>query len=155
MQTAGDNAQAALRNTPLLHKTDASAAEARRPSHELSRTRVKTSDLILFTTQLSIMLDSGVILSDALDAISVQAPDPRFKEIILDMSDRVKSGEPFSKVLSNYPHVFNAMFTSMVKASEASGKMVQMLCIEVQGRTIKLLDREAIESLASGAKLPN
>jgi CRP/FNR family transcriptional regulator, dissimilatory nitrate respiration regulator len=39
--------------------------------------------------------------------------------------------------------------------SRILGKMVQMQCIEVQGRIIKLLDREAIESLASGAKLPN
>jgi len=32
--------------------------------------RVKRSELILFTTQLSVMLDSGVVLSDALDSIA-------------------------------------------------------------------------------------
>ncbi len=129
LPTAEDTAQSALRSSPLLHKAEPSAADTRYPSSELVRTRVKTSDLILFTTQLSVMLDSGVILSDALDAISIQAPDPRFKAVMLDLSERVKSGEPFSKALSYYPHVFNSMFTSMVKASEASGKMVQMLTV--------------------------
>jgi type IV pilus assembly protein PilC len=105
------------------------SAVVRHPLAELTRVRAKTADLILFTTQLSVMLDSGVVLSDALDAIAAQAPDPRFKAVVLDLSERVKSGEPFSKVLSYYPYIFNSMFTSMVKASEASGKMVQMLTV--------------------------
>jgi type IV pilus assembly protein PilC len=75
------------------------------------------------------MLDSGVVLSDALDAIAEQAGDLRFKAIILDISERVKGGDCFSKALSNYPRVFSSMFVSMVKASEASGTMVDMLTV--------------------------
>ena len=37
---------------------------------ELRRAKIKPAELILFTTQLSVMLDSGVVLSDALDAIA-------------------------------------------------------------------------------------
>ena len=95
----------------------------------MGKVRVKTSDLILFTTQLAVMLDSGVILSDALDAIGEQAADPRFKAIILDLSERVKGGEMFSRALTFYPNTFNKMFISMVKASEASGRMVEMLSV--------------------------
>jgi type IV pilus assembly protein PilC len=98
-------------------------------SERLYKVRAKSNDLILFTTQLAIMLDSGVILSDALDAIAEQAADPRFKAVILDLSERVKSGDTFSKALSYYPHTFHSMFISMVKASEASGKMVEMLTV--------------------------
>lgn len=95
----------------------------------LERIRIKSADLILFTTQLAVMLDSSVILSDALDAIGEQAGDPRFKAVILDLSERVKGGEMFSKALAFYPGIFNRMFISMVKASEASGKMVEMLTV--------------------------
>jgi len=73
------------------------------------------------------MLDSGVVLSDALDAIAEQAEDGTLKMIIMDVAETVKSGENFSKALASYPKVFNSMFISMVKASEASGKMVEML----------------------------
>ena len=91
--------------------------------------KVKRAELILFTTELSVMLDSGVVLSDALDVIAEQADNETFKKIILNVAEVVKSGETFSKALSAYPKVFNPMFISMVKASEASGRMVDMLSV--------------------------
>ena len=89
--------------------------------------KVKQSELILFTTQLSVMLDSGVVLSDALDAIAEQSQESKFKTVVIRISEMVKSGDCFSKSLRTYPKVFNPMFISMVKASEASGKMAEML----------------------------
>lgn len=94
---------------------------------DLYRAKVKQSELILFSTQLSVMLDSGVVLSDALDAIAEQAEYGTFKIIIMDVAQKVKSGDNFSKALTWYPKVFNTMFISMVKASEASGRMAEML----------------------------
>jgi type IV pilus assembly protein PilC len=96
-------------------------------SSDLYRAKVKQSELILFTTQLSVMLDSGVVLSDALDAIAAQAEHGTFKMIIMNVAEKVKSGDNFSKALAGYPKVFNTMFISMVKASEASGRMAEML----------------------------
>lgn len=96
-------------------------------SSDLYRAKVKQSELILFSTQLSVMLDSGVVLSDALDAIAEQAEYGTFKMIIDDVAQKVKSGDNFSKALAWYPKVFNTMFISMVKASEASGRMAEML----------------------------
>ncbi len=97
------------------------------PFNRLHAAKVKRSELILFTTQLAVMLDSGVALSDALDAIAEQAEHGSFKMIIMNVAETIKSGENFSKALVAYPKVFNSMFISMVRASEASGKMVEML----------------------------
>jgi len=96
---------------------------------QLRNAKVKQADLILFTTQLSVMLDSGVVLSDALDAIAEQAEYGTFRTIIEEVADTVKRGEYFSAALLEYPRVFNPMFISMVKASEASGKMANMLTV--------------------------
>jgi len=96
-------------------------------TQRLYTAKVKQAELIMFTTQLSVMLDSGVVLSDALDAIAEQAERGAFKMIILDVAETVKGGENFSEALTGYPKVFNSMFISMVKASEASGKMPEML----------------------------
>ncbi len=81
----------------------------------------------MFTTQLSVMLDSGVILSDALDAINEQTNETAFRSIIRAVTKSVKNGDSFSEALAVYPKVFSSMFISMVKASEASGKMPEML----------------------------
>ncbi len=110
-------------------RAHASDVRAVQWSPRLCRARIKGGDLILFTTQLAVMLDSGVVLSDALDAIAEQAGDARFKAIILNISERVKGGDNFSKALSAYPGIFGSMFISMVKASEASGTMVDMLSV--------------------------
>ncbi len=95
----------------------------------LRKVHAKSSDLILFATQLAVMLDSGVIISDALDGIAEQAADVKFKAILLDLSARIKGGDTFSKALACYPYTFNSMFISMVRASEASGRMVEMLTV--------------------------
>ena len=97
------------------------------PSKNLSTAKVKRSELVLFTTQLAVMLDSGVVLSDALDAIAIQSEQGTFKMIVTDIAETVKSGDSFSRLLSAYPKVFDPMFISMVKASEASGQMPDML----------------------------
>ena len=96
---------------------------------QLCRAKVKQAELILFTTQLSVMIDSGVVISDALDAIVQQTDHGTFKMIIKDVAETVKNGENFSKALAGYPKVFNSMFISMVKTSEASGKMAEMLSV--------------------------
>jgi type IV pilus assembly protein PilC len=86
-------------------------------------------DLILFTTQLSIMLDSGVVLSDAITAIAEQMKPCIFRQVVSNLADGIKNGESFSSALSSYPRIFNTMFVSMVKTSEAAGRMPYMLDI--------------------------
>lgn len=130
-----------LRGSPTARENATQAGDAR-----LHRVRVKPGDLILFSTQLAVMLDSGVILSDALDAISEQAADPRFKAVILDLSERVKGGDMFSKALACYPNTFNSMFISMVKASEASGRMVEMLTVLTGYLTFETDTRKQVKS---------
>jgi hypothetical protein len=68
------------------------------PFNRLHAAKVKRSELILFTTQLAVMLDSGVALSDALDAIAEQAEHGSFKMIIMEVAETIKSGENFSYV---------------------------------------------------------
>ena len=105
------------------------AAGSQTVAQRVYTVKVKRAELILFTTQLAVMLDSGVVLSDALDAITEQSEQGTFKTVIMNVAEIVKSGENFSKALTVYPKVFNSMFISMVKASEASGRMAEMLSV--------------------------
>lgn len=93
----------------------------------VSNAKIKQSELILFTTQLSVMLDSGVVLSDAIEAIADQMRPGVFHQVVLDIAHRITNGECLSSALQCYPRIFDSMFVSMVKASEASGKMSHML----------------------------
>lgn len=92
-----------------------------------STARVKQAELVLFTTQLSVMLDSGVVLSDAIEAIGQRMKPGLFQDVIGDVASRIENGDNFSSALMGYPKIFNAMFISMVRASEASGRLAEML----------------------------
>jgi type IV pilus assembly protein PilC len=127
--------QSSAHTPPASKKTSEKEPKQNGPVYEeldldnLKNLKMKRSELIFFTTQLSVMLDSGVVLSDALDAIAGQSDEGAYKQIVGSIAEAVKGGEPFSKALLAYPRVFNSMFISMVKASEASGKMADMLSV--------------------------
>jgi type IV pilus assembly protein PilC len=112
-----------------MHSYQPFSRQINRSYNRLYNASVKNAELIMFTTELSVMLDSGVVLSDALDTIAEQIQNEKFKMVVMDVSEAVKSGENFSKALSAYHRVFNPMFISMVKASEASGRMAEMLSL--------------------------
>ncbi|MBS3735078.1 MAG: type II secretion system F family protein [Phycisphaerae bacterium] len=89
--------------------------------------RIKRDDVIFFANELAVMVDTGVPLSDALDSIAQETEHTGLKEVIRDVSNRVKGGAEFSAALEAHPKVFNRLFVSMVRASEATGSMGAML----------------------------
>ena len=89
--------------------------------------KVKRDDVIFFTNQLAVMVDTGVPVTEALDVIFEQSEHTGLKVIIADLSEQVKAGVEFSAALNRYPKIFSRLFVSLMKASEASGTMGKML----------------------------
>ena len=92
-----------------------------------SNLKVKRDEAIFFTTQLAVMVDTGVTISEALDAIADQAHHPTMQAIVGDLSAQVKGGMAFSAALERYPRVFSRLFVALMRASEVSGSMGTML----------------------------
>jgi len=84
-------------------------------------------DVSNFTNQLAVMIKAGISIRAALDAISDQTENPKFKEILTQIKKDVESGKSFSDALSKYPRTFSPLYINMVKASELSGSFGQML----------------------------
>src|ERR1700693_2461734 len=89
--------------------------------------RMSRKDLIHIATQLAIMIDTGVTLSDALECISAQAEKPKVKRIIQDICQEVQAGVDFSTALQRHPRAFPKLFVSLISASEKSGMMAKLL----------------------------
>jgi len=106
-----------------LHEQAGVASPARRARNR----RVKRDEVIFFANQLAVMVDTGVTLPDALDSIAEQTTDERFRSVVADVREQVKSGVEFSAALGRYPKIFGRLFVSLVRASEASGTMGKML----------------------------
>ena len=93
----------------------------------VARDRLRHDEVIYFTTQLAVMVETGVTLAEALDAIASQAREPNLKAVTSDLSEQVKGGVEFSVALERYPRSFGQLFIALMRASEASGTMAQML----------------------------
>lgn len=89
--------------------------------------RIKQTQIIYFANQLAIMVDTGVPLSDALEATIEGEPAGGFRTVIEDVIAQVQSGQEFSSTLARHPRVFPKYFANIIKASEASGLLGAML----------------------------
>jgi type IV pilus assembly protein PilC len=91
---------------------------------------VKETDLVLFTRQLSTMIEAGISLVQALTALYDQSDPKRQKSlrnIISDVTTRVQGGETFHESIAKHPRVFDRLFISMVKAGEHGGLLAEIL----------------------------
>jgi type IV pilus assembly protein PilC len=91
---------------------------------------VKETDLVLFTRQLSTMIEAGISLVQAMTALYDQCDPKRQKalrHIISDVTTRVQGGESFHESIAKHPRVFDRLFVSMVKAGEHGGLLAEIL----------------------------
>jgi len=123
-----------INDRPLRTKTVLDADQIRR--NEAAK-RVRREDVIAFCQQLSVMLETGVPLTEALDSFCRQTPSRDFKQVLDILREDVYGGEQFSVAMSKWPRVFPTMIVSLMKASEASGTMPMML-----GRIADYLQKE-------------
>jgi type IV pilus assembly protein PilC len=88
---------------------------------------VRKNDIIYLTNQLAIMVDTGITLSAALTAIIAQEQNPSLKQVLVGLRSGVESGEDFSTVLARYPKYFDRTYVSLIRVSEATGSLAEML----------------------------
>lgn len=85
--------------------------------------KIKSTDLLVFTRQLSTIVSAGLPLLQGLDILADQTDDPNFSAMIEAVAQDVESGETFSDALRKYPKGFPDLYVSMVRAGEAGGDL--------------------------------
>lgn len=90
--------------------------------------KIKLSQLVIFTRQLSAMISAGIPLLRALNALAGHAPDKSvLKTTLLSVIHDIESGSNLSDALAKYPSSFNSVYTNMVRAGEAAGILDDVL----------------------------
>lgn len=85
--------------------------------------RVSFTDLVVATRQLATMIESGLVLSEALDILEEQQSSPVFKKVLGEVSRDVKSGLDLASSLKKHPDVFPPLYSNLVKAGEQAGNL--------------------------------
>lgn len=89
--------------------------------------KVKLKNLAVFCRQFSTMVDAGVSLVRCLDVLSRQTQDPKLKKILVDIGERVESGESLSRSMQRHPRTFNNLFIGLIRAGEVGGVLEESL----------------------------
>jgi len=97
-----------------------------------------SKDILSFSNQLAVMVRAGISLQEAFESIAEQQTNQKFKRIIVDLKERIESGQSFSQALAEYPDVFSNLYVNMIAAAEISGSLSDML-----QKLVGYLDQEA------------
>ncbi len=92
------------------------------------KTVMKRVEVLLFVSELADLLDAGMTLGQALQALANQGEEGSAqRHVCRDLCDRIVRGESFSDACLHHPKTFPPLFANMIRAGEASGAMVEVL----------------------------
>lgn len=89
--------------------------------------RVKTKEVVVFTRQLSILLEAKVPLVQSLKTLVKQVRSRIFQEKISQIAIDVEAGLSLSDALNKHAQVFSSLYINMIKSGELSGNLDKSL----------------------------
>lgn len=84
-------------------------------------------DIVIFTRQLSTLIDADMPLAEGLRTLARQFEKPTLRKVLSDISDAVEGGSALSGALSSHPELFTSFYIKLVQSGEVSGKLHEAL----------------------------
>ena len=92
------------------------------------KTALTKVEVLLFTSELADLIEAGMTLGQALQALAKQGEEGSAQRYIgQDLCDRIVRGESFSDACTHHPKSFPPLYSNMIRAGEASGALVEVL----------------------------
>ena len=89
--------------------------------------RMSMRDVLVYTTELSDLLASGMTLGNALNSLARRRSGRPGDTIVTDLRDEIIRGSSLSEALTRHPATFSDLYVSMIRAGEAGGAMHEVL----------------------------
>ena len=104
-----------------------------------SLSRIRPIEIILFSRQLALLLESGVDIVTSLELLQDQTTNNKFKEIIGQVASDIRGGSSLSMALSKHPKVFSRIYHRAIAAGEQGGNLEIILrsMADFQERIVK------------------
>ena len=104
----------------------------------LGKSKVKPSDLVLFTKQFHSMLVAGIPILRILSILEFQSENPSIREATVQIVKDINQGSSLSDALHKFPKIFDNLYCDMIRAGEISGNVPLVL-----ERLIYIIEHEA------------
>lgn len=83
--------------------------------------KVTGRDLVIFTRQLSTMIDAGLPLVQGIQILEQQQENPTLKQALAKIRNDVESGATLADAMRKHPKIFDTLFNNMIEAGETGG----------------------------------
>lgn len=85
--------------------------------------RVRAKDRVLFSRQLSTLINAGLPLLQALRSVSQQTTSKPLQIVLAQVIADVEGGSTLGTAMGRHPRVFNQVYLSLIAAGESSGTL--------------------------------
>ena len=121
-------ARAALREQGLTpHRVEVIAANDAGGGSRFGRIALSTTELTTLTRSLASLLEAGLTVEQAFNALIEQAERERVRQVLAALRGEVLAGNTVAKALGAFPHVFSELYRTLVAAGESSGQLARVL----------------------------
>jgi type IV pilus assembly protein PilC len=91
------------------------------------RRSVPTREFLVFNQELATLLKAGMPLVQSLDLLKRRVTSPVFREVLVDVHERVRSGSALSDAFAAHGTLFPSVYTASLLAGERSGSLDSVL----------------------------
>lgn len=90
-------------------------------------TRIKPQEIVMFSRQMALLLESGTDIATSLDLLQEQTDNQTLSKIIGEVASDIRGGSSLSVALSKHPRAFSSMYYRAISAGEQGGKLEVVL----------------------------
>jgi type IV pilus assembly protein PilC len=94
---------------------------------EIFKSKVKVAELVAFSRQLSLLLQSGVSVIRCLELLRDQSGDARLKKVIDSIVPDLRAGSTLAEAMGKHPEAFSKMYSRLVEVGERTGSLDTVL----------------------------
>jgi type IV pilus assembly protein PilC len=92
-----------------------------------SRKVISTERFLTFNQELLALVRAGLPIVQSFDIMLERQKNLRFREVLLDVRDKIKSGVALSDAFASYGDLFPAIYSTSLRAGERSGDLEGVL----------------------------
>ncbi|MEX0732038.1 MAG: type II secretion system F family protein [Aquisalimonadaceae bacterium] len=115
--------QLLARGVTPVHIRRTRTGGSRRSGPKLFQQKVTLTDLIIFSRQMISLTKAGVPIIQAILGLASTTRNRRQADVLRAVADELESGRSLGDAMSSYPDVFSALYVSIIRVGEESGRL--------------------------------
>jgi type IV pilus assembly protein PilC len=90
---------------------------------EITKKSVKRKEIMHFSRQLSVFVEAGIPIMEALEILSEESGDKLMTGVVRDMVSRLQSGDTFATAAAAHPEAFPRYYIAVLESAELTGTL--------------------------------